>query len=170
MTDMQPPKYSLVEIERRWLVHPPHAAALAGLPCRVIEDTYLEGTRLRLRRIREPDGTAICKLGKKYGRRDAASEPVTNIYLSPEEYRVFSVLPGVRIDKRRYAIAGGAIDVYPSPRSLAVFEIEFASAQEAANYVPPDFAGEEITGVDEYSGAALAARFGVSAQVRPDAS
>lgn len=164
MADMQPPRYSLMEIERRWLVPAPSPAELATLPCRVIEDTYLDGTRLRLRSIRAPDGTVIHKLGKKYGRAGASSQPITNIYLSPEEYQVFCALPGARVVKQRYAVERGAIDLYPSPLSLAVFEIEFASEQEAADYAPPEFVGEEITGEGAYSGAALAARYAAGMQ------
>lgn len=159
MPDMQPPRYSLMEIERRWLVPAPCPVELASRPYRIIEDTYLDGTLLRLRCVREPGGAAIYKLGKKYGPHGASSQPITNIYLSPEEYRVFSALPGARVEKRRYAVENGAIDIYPAPLSLSVFEIEFPSGQAAADYVPPAFVAEEITGQEAYSGAALAIRF-----------
>lgn len=161
---MQPPKYALAEIERRWLVRVPCPLDLAALPFRDIEDTYLDGTLLRLRRVCEPGGTVIHKLCKKYGDSGASSQPITNIYLSPDEYRLLSALPGTRVAKRRHAVAGGAIDVYPAPLALAVFEIEFATEQAAADYVPPAFAGDEITGRADCSGAALAARFAAHAQ------
>lgn len=168
MADMQPPRYSLMEIERRWLVPAPYPAELAALPYRTIEDTYLDGTLLRLRSVREPGGAVTYKLGKKYDRRGTCSQPITNIYLSPEEYRVFSALPGARVEKRRYTVGTGAIDIYPSPFPLAVFEIEFASEQAASDYLPPDFVAAEITGQEAYSGAAIAARFAALAQERQD--
>jgi len=158
--DMKPPKYSLPEIERRWLVPDTGLAQLASRPYRIIEDVYVAGTLLRLRVVREPDGETIYKLCKKYGRRDALANPITNIYLTEEEHLVLSALPGACVRKRRHAMPEGAIDVYPAPLSLAIFEMEFDSEQAAANYIPPSFAGAEITDDDiAYAGDALALRF-----------
>ena len=55
-------KYAVVERERRFL--------LASLPDGVVStkqivDRYVTGTRLRLREVREDDGTVIRKLGHK---------------------------------------------------------------------------------------------------------
>lgn len=155
---LEPPKYSLPEIERRWLVPDAFLDTLAEEPYRVIDDTYIDHTLLRLRAIRAPDGSVVYKLCKKYGRRHALANPMTNLYLSADEYRVLSALGGARISKRRYAVAGGSVDVYRSPAPLGIFEIEFASESLAADYVPPAFVGREITDDDRYSGAALATR------------
>lgn len=155
---LEPPKYSLPEIERRWLVPDAFLDTLADAPYRVIDDTYIDHTLLRLRAIRAPDGSVVYKLCKKYGRRHALANPMTNLYLSADEYRVLSALGGARISKRRYAVAGGSVDVYRSPAPLGIFEIEFASESLAVDYVPPAFVGREITDDDRYSGAALATR------------
>lgn len=147
---MDQPKYSLLEIERRWRVDLSVLEDLSlGNPIE-IEDLYIEGTRLRLRRM---GGTY--KLCKKYGATEPGIEPITNIYLTDTEYQTFKALPGHRVKKQRYRIAGGSLDVY---ESLAIFEIEFASAEEAAAYLPPAFVAEEVTGQEEFSGASLAAR------------
>jgi len=156
---MKPPKYSLPEIERRWLVEPSRLPQLTRLPCRRIEDSYIEQSLLRLRRIEAPDGEVLYKLCKKYGRGDTLANPITNLYLSPDEYLALRALPGLRVHKQRYAVEGGAIDIYLSSPALAIFEIDFDSEQAAADYVPPHFAGREITHDSAYSGAALAARF-----------
>ena len=155
---MKPPKYSLPEIERRWLVLDAFRAELASRPYRIIEDVYLEGTLLRLRSMREPDGETIYKLCKKYGRRDSLANPVTNIYLSEAEHLALGALPGACVRKHRHAMPDGAIDIYPPPLSLAIFEMEFDSEAAAAEYVPPHFAGPEITDDIAYSGLALALR------------
>lgn len=153
------PKYAQVEIERRWLADLPAAGPLDGLPCHTIDDLYLTGTRLRLRRMEDAEGGAIYKFCKKYG-GEGCSEAITNLYLTEAEHQALSGLPGQRVRKRRYAVAGGALDVYGGVPQLAIFEIEFATEAEAADYQPPVFARVEITRDPAYSGAALAASRG----------
>ncbi len=102
-------------------------------------------------------GEKIYKLCKKYGKINVISEPITNIYLSELEYNLLKILPGAKITKRRYKLAGGNLDVFPEESKIApVFEIEFASEDDAQNYVPPEFVTIEITGNDALSGASLA--------------
>ena len=149
------PKYAQAEIERRWLADLSAAGPLDGLPCRTIEDLYIAGTRLRLRRMEDDAGAAVFKFCRKYG-GDGFSEPIANLYLAEAEHRVLSGLPGHCVRKRRYAIAGGALDVYGGVPPLAIFEIEFATVAEAAGYRPPAFARAEVTRDPAYSGVALA--------------
>lgn len=152
------PKYAALEIERRWLVDLEAIGDLANVPYRDIEDRYLADSRLRLRRIAHPDGVIVYKLGKKYGRRPAGSEPVTNIYLTRVEHEWLSVLPGAVALKRRYRVAGGALDIHRRPREgLAIFEMEFDGEPAARDYQPPSFVIREITGEPAFTGAALAA-------------
>lgn len=157
------PKYAHAEIERRWLVDLPAAGSLDGLPCRVIDDLYVADTRLRLRRMEDAASTVVFKFCKKYGGEDI-SEAIANLYLTEAEYRTLSRLPGQRVRKRRYAIAGGALDIYGGVSSLAIFEIEFATVAEAVRYRPPAFARVEVTRDPAYSGAALAVSRGVPAR------
>jgi len=151
------PKYALPEIERRWLVDPAALPPLDGLPYRLIEDVYLDGGRLRLRKVSASGLETTFKLGKKYPAPDAQPEPIVNIYLTAAEFAALAALPGRVSRKRRYAVGGGSLDVYehPSP-GLAVFEIEFGNAEAAARYTPPSFAVEEITRNPAHSGYALA--------------
>ena len=111
----QMPRYAIAEIERRWLVNATAIADLALVPFRRYEDLYIDGSRLRLRRITEPGGSKIFKLGKKYGKRSLLSEPMTTLYLDEAEYDRLRQLPGSAAWKRRYAIAGGSLDVYERP-------------------------------------------------------
>lgn len=155
---MAQPKYSLAEIERRWLVSADFLGSLENLPYRVVEDIYIANTRLRLRKMRSASGEPVYKLCKKYGRGASLANPMTNIYLSEEEYQALSVLTGSHVSKRRYAVAGGSIDVYAGAHVIAIFEMEFDSESDATYYVPPDFTGDEVTDLAQYSGAALASR------------
>jgi len=156
-TVTQGPKYSLPEFERRWQVP-------GGLPRdielghpRVIHDRYIRNTRLRLRKVRDPDGGVVLKLGKKYPSDDGGFERVVSVYLHESEFELLAALPAWEAGKRRYAVVGGALDEYLYPRQgLVVFEVEFDSEQAARDYQPPAFAGAEITGDASFSGFTIA--------------
>lgn len=153
------PKYAKFEVERRWLVEPGAAKSLKDGRAREIEDLYLPGTGLRLRKVSEPGVQSVFKLCKKYGKSSALCEGVTNLYLSEAEYLLLrSRLVGEPIKKVRYEVAGGALDDYGASQPQAIFEVEFSSEAEAATYTPPAFVGAEVTGNPAYSGARLAAR------------
>jgi CYTH domain-containing protein len=147
------PKYSLPEIERRWLVDLAQFGDLSRFSRREIEDLYIADSRLRLRRVSGPGVETVFKLGKKYGKRTKLSESITNLYLTEQEYSQLRSLPGSRIRKHRYALDRGSLDVYLDPRpGLAVFEIEFPDEPSAQAYQPPAFTTREITAEPEYSG------------------
>ena len=84
-------KYAVVERERRFL--------LARLPegilsTKQIVDRYVTGTRLRLREVREEDGTVIRKLGHKVRLSEGPTEVAcTNFYLNDQELAVLGALP-----------------------------------------------------------------------------
>jgi hypothetical protein len=134
---MSLPRYAALEIERRWLVDLSALDDLDNAPFRVIEDLYVAASRLRLRKITEQHGEAGFKLGKKYGKRSGLVEPIATLYLTEGEYRQLSSLPGFSVTKRRYSIAGGSLDLYPSSHSgVAIFELEFESEASAHSYFP----------------------------------
>lgn len=156
------PKYARMEIERRWLVDASAVCEVTDAPYRLIEDLYVTGSRLRLRKITDPSGNALFKFGKKYGKRSPLSEPVTTLYLSEVEYQQLARVAGFGASKRRYAIAGGSLDVYQRPRpGLMIFELEFDDEAAARRFRPPDFVTQEITGDAAFSGFALARGAGV---------
>jgi CYTH domain-containing protein len=151
------PKYAIAEVERRWLVELSDLGSLDGWPYYEIEDCYITGTRLRLRKVTGASGGPVFKLCKKYGRVTALSEPMTNLYLTEAEYNALSQLSGAVLKKRRYAISGGSLDLYAGPYAgLAVFEASFESEAAAAGYMPPRFVRAEVTHEVPYSGASLA--------------
>lgn len=95
-------KYAVVERERRYL--------LASLPEGVtstkdIVDRYLIGTRLRLREVREGDGTVVRKLGHKVRLNEGPGEVAcTNFYLDDEEWGLLAALPARTLRKKRYIV------------------------------------------------------------------
>ncbi len=150
------PKYSQPEIERRWLVAVDKAVRLPQVRAKKIEDKYLSGGRLRLRKVSEENCEPIFKLGKKYLRSEASPESVVSIYLTESEFKVFLALPGRGATKTRYSVQGGALDVYEHPsHEHAIFEIEFESERAAAEYLPPEFVREEVTFNEKYTGFGL---------------
>ena len=151
------PKYSAIEIERRWLVDLAAVGDLSLSPFREIEDLYVSGSRLRLRKIADSSGATTFKFGKKYGKRALSAEPVTNLYLTELEHRQLSALPGATTLKRRYSVAGGALDIYHRPNpGLAVYEVEFDDEASAQLFQPPHFVTREITAESSFSGVSLA--------------
>lgn len=151
------PKYSIDEIERRWLVSEDNARPLlTGTPLK-LTDKYLENTRLRLRQVNGGDQQTVFKLCKKYDNRNGPVESITNIYLNSDEYGLISRLPGTTVEKLRFRQSEGSIDVYRfRTGEVFIYEIEFTDAIVASAFRAPLFVNEEITGVEAYSGFALA--------------
>jgi hypothetical protein len=111
------PKYALAEVERRWLVFRGAVPDLSACVCRVVEDKYLAGGHLRVRSVREANGTKVCKLGKKYPSVVTGQAPVVSVYLSEPEASALWSLAGRFSRKQRYTLEGGA------RRSLAMLPI-----------------------------------------------
>lgn len=154
------PKYARLENERRFLVlRPPE---LAGAHVRLIEDVYLDGGRLRLRRITHFDGhPPEHKLCKKYGSADPASQPITNLYLTGQEHAALASLPGHALAKRRYTVDHGgralSVDVFEGPLvGLVICEAEAPTAEAVRALQFPPWTAREVTADPFFAGAALA--------------
>lgn len=87
-----------------------------------------------------------------------------NIYeISPEVYRALLPLTiGRQIEKSRfwYLLPDGhtaELDIYLGKNTgLVVVEVEFKSVEDANNFVPPDWFGEDISDKKEYKNSLLA--------------
>ena len=161
------PKYSHVERERRFLVDP---ARLPPLPaaCVLIEDGYITGTRLRLRRMTDSaTGEVALKLAKKYQSADPRARPMTNAYLPEAEHAIFALLEARPVTKRRYPVDGFGIDVFEGALAgLLLAEQEAPDAATLAALATPDWAIREVTGDPRYDGGALARLEGLDPQLR----
>lgn len=153
-------KYAWVEHERRWLC--------AAVPFdRVVSaeaftDLYVTGTQLRLREaIPLGGGPPMLRLGRKADVSPSV-RLLTSIYLSPEEFRLLSALPGNILRKTRHSLGriDGAdvfVDVFEGPLSgLVMAEAEFPDVESMARYPTPDFALREVTDDIRYTGGRLA--------------
>src|SRR5262245_64938384 len=99
-------KYARPERERRFL--------LAGLPSGSpvatvrIEDRYIEGTRLRLRKMTSIDRNGAMtgeqyKLAQKLPAPDGSPGLITNVYLSAAEHGRLAALPAGVLRKTRHS-------------------------------------------------------------------
>src|SRR5690606_23373767 len=71
-----------------------------------IVDRYVTGTRLRLREVRESDGTVIRKLAHKVRLGEGPAEVAcTNFYLNDEEWALLIALPATLLRKRRHIVS-----------------------------------------------------------------
>jgi CYTH domain-containing protein len=104
---------------------------------------------------------------RRLGRKadvDASTRLLTSIYLSPEEFRLLSELPGRRLFKVRHYLgevdgAEVSVDEFDGPlKGLVMAEAEFDTAEAMAAYAMPDFAFREVTHDPRYTGGELVHR------------
>lgn len=150
-------RYVALEREQRWL--------LQRLPMQrsdpaAIHDRYIDGTRLRLRRV-DHHGEIVLKLGQKVRLGDEAAECVrmTNIYLDEAEYQVFTALPAAELFKRRWRVMEGervfAVDEFTGRLAgLMLAELELSADEPRTS--PPSFASLEVTDDERFTGGSLA--------------
>ena len=149
------------EIERKFLITDSPTdlpAEVTDASSRVMRQGYLaeEGdVEVRLR-ITATAATLTVKAGQGL-QRDEVELPVT----TAEAEQLWPHTVGRRLDKRRYRVERDGhtieVDVYTGElRNLVVAEVEFPDATAAAQFTPPAWFGPELTGLREWSNAALA--------------
>jgi CYTH domain-containing protein len=156
-------KYARVERERRYLLRELPRGLKPNDPHTQITDNYVTGTRLRLRKVRDPRTNEwTLKLTQKHAPEppDFSRTLITNIYLSPYEYEVLSVFEGNEIRKNRYAYEHEgrrySVDVFLGPlRGLILAETEFETDEELDSFPLPEFAALEVTREETFTGARL---------------
>ena len=150
-------KYARAEIERRFLLAGvPHGEEVLAL--RRIEDRYLDGTRLRLRRIAERGCPAELKLTQKLAAPDGRGlqGALTTIYLSEAEHAVLAALPAAELSKSRLSIGPYGVDVFAGHLDgLVLAEVEFGSAAEAGAFSAAAFCHAEVTADGRFTGGEL---------------
>jgi hypothetical protein len=150
-------KYALVERERRFLL----AGSPVGVPTHqvLIEDRYLRGTRLRLRRMTdlgEPGFRLTHKLSQKIPSANGAPGLITTLYLSADEYTALLGIPADTLRKIRSSFPPLGVDVFEGPlHGLVLAEAEFETARDEANFHLPAEAVTEVTADVRFSGGRL---------------
>jgi CYTH domain-containing protein len=156
-------KYALVERERRYLLEDlPEGLSRADHHLQ-ITDNYITGTRLRLRKVRDPRTNKwIVKFTQKFApdRRDFSRTIITNTYLNALEAETLSIFAANEIRKNRYYFEFEgrrfSIDMFLGDLfGLVLAEISFDSDDEMEKFPPPPFALIEVTNNEMFTGGKL---------------
>lgn len=156
-------KYALVERERRYLLQDLPEGLSRTAHHLQITDNYLTGTRLRLRKVRDPQTNKwIVKFTQKFAPnpKDLSRTLVTNTYLNPSEYEVLSVFEANEIRKNRYKFefegSRFAVDMFIGDLlGLVLAQVSFETDEELERFVPPPFALAEVTNNETFTGGRL---------------
>jgi CYTH domain-containing protein len=148
-------KYAVVERERRYLV----ASVPEGVTgSKEILDRYVTGTRLRLREVREADGTVTRKLGHKVRLSEGPAEVAcTNLDLDDEEWTVLAALPARLLRKRRHVVQRDGLTVAIDEHEDGTLVAEIDDGDRPSPSVPGWLDVLEDVSTDErWTGARLA--------------
>jgi CYTH domain-containing protein len=156
-------KYALVERERRYLLQDLPEGLTRASPHLQITDNYVSGTRLRLRKVRDPQTNKwTVKLTQKFApnSEDSSRTIITNIYLNALEAEVFGMFQENEIRKNRYPFEFEgrkfSVDMFLGELfGLVLAEVNFATDEELDNYPRPPFAVADVTNNELFTGGRL---------------
>lgn len=151
--------------ERRFLL-PSLPRALAQGVAALIEERYIAGTGLNLRRTMTPGARSagygpVLTLGQRVRAGSRRSERITlTDRLTPEEYAALARLPAEVLVWRRYEVQLSSrrcgVDVFSGElKGLVVAEARFPAPEESATFAPPVYAVAEVTGDERFAEWAL---------------
>lgn len=156
-------KYARVERERRYLLPDlPEGLTRADLHLQ-ITDNYITGTRLRLRKVREPRTNMwTVKFTQKFAPNpdDLSRTIITNTYLNALEAETLSVFNSNEIRKNRYYFEFDgrrfAVDMFLGDLfGLVLAEVVFDTDEEMDEFAKPAFALADVTDDPVFTGGRL---------------
>lgn len=156
-------KYARVERERRYLLQDLPEGLTRADPHLQITDNYITGTRLRLRKVREPRSNKwTVKFTQKFAPNpdDLSRTIITNTYLNALEAETMSVFNSNEIRKNRYYFEFEgrrfAIDMFLGDLfGLVLAEASFDTDEELDRFEKPEFALADVTNDPVFSGGRL---------------
>lgn len=156
-------KYARVERERRYLLQDLPEGLTRASPHLQITDNYLTGTRLRLRKVRDPQTNKwTVKLTQKFppDAEDFSRTIITNIYLNALEAETLAVFDANEIRKNRYPFEFEArkfsVDMFLGDLfGLVMAEVSFETDEDLDNFSRPSFAIAEVTNNELFTGGRL---------------
>ena len=167
-------KYALIERERRFLLEDlPEGLSRADSHTQ-ITDNYIAGTRLRIRKVRDPRTNKwIVKFSQKFAPepQDFSRTIITNTYLNALEAETLSVFNTNEIRKNRYQyeLDGRtfSIDMFLGDLfGLVMAEVSFETDEEMKEFKAPLFAIAEVTNNELFTGGRLSEL--TFADIRPE--
>jgi CYTH domain-containing protein len=156
-------KYARVERERRYLLQDlPEGVSRADHHLQ-ITDNYISGTRLRLRKVRDPRTNKwVVKFTQKFApdTHDFSRTTITNTYLNPIEADTLAIFEANEIRKNRYHFEFEgrqfSVDMFLGDLfGLVLAEVSFENDDELNNFSPPPFALAEVTNNELFTGGRL---------------
>ena len=156
-------KYARVERERRYLLQDlPEGLTRADLHVQII-DNYITGTRLRIRKVRDPRTNKwTVKFTQKFAPEptDFSRTIITNIYLNALEAETLSVFGANEIRKNRYPFdfegRKFSVDMFLGDLfGLVLAEVSFETDEELESFPKPPFAIADVTNNEIFTGGRL---------------
>ena len=156
-------KYARVERERRYLLQDLPEGLSRVDDHLQITDNYITGTRLRIRKVREPRSNKwVVKFTQKFAPdpSDLSRTIITNTYLNAIEADTLSVFNSNEIRKNRYYFDYDgrkfSVDMFLGDLfGLVTAEVSFDSDEEMDNFPKPPFALADVTNNELFSGGKL---------------
>ena len=156
-------KYARVERERRYLLQNLPEGLTRADPHLQITDNYITGTRLRIRRVREPRTNKwTVKFTQKFAPdpADFSRTIITNIYLNALEAETLAVFDANEIRKNRYSFAFEgrkfSVDMFLGDLfGLVLAETSFETDEKLDSFVKPAFVLSEVTNNQLFTGGKL---------------
>lgn len=157
-------KYARIERERRYLLQELPEGMSRADPHVQITDNYLTGTRLRLRKVRDPRTNKwIIKFTQKFAPnpQDFSRTIITNTYLNALEVETLSLFDDaneIRKNRYRFTYDGRefSVDMFLGDLfGLILAEISFESDDELDSFPMPPFAVADVTNHELFTGGKL---------------
>ena len=158
-------KYARIERERRYLLEDlPEGMTRADHHLQ-ITDNYITGTRLRLRKVREPRSNKwTVKFTQKFAPNpeDLSRTIITNTYLNALEAETFSSLFNsneIRKNRYHFEFEGRkfSADMFLGDLfGLVLAEVSFETDEELDNFPAPSFTLADVTNEPLFTGGKLA--------------
>ena len=157
-------KYAQVERERRYLLRDLPEGVTRADPHLQITDNYMTGSRLRLRKVREPRTNKwTVKFTQKFtpNPKDFSRTIITNTYLNALEAEVLStVFNSNEIRKNRYPFEFEgrkfSVDMFLGDLfGLVLAEVSCETDEELDQFRKPSFALADVTNEELFTGGRL---------------
>jgi CYTH domain-containing protein len=158
-------KYARLERERRYLLQDLPEGLTRADPHLQITDNYLTGTRLRIRKLRDPRTNKwTVKFTQKFAPNpaDFSRTIITNIYLNALEAETLAVFDANEIRKNRYSFEFEgrkfSVDMFLGDLfGLVLAERNFETDEELDSFAKPPFAVADVTNNELFTGGKLCA-------------
>jgi CYTH domain-containing protein len=156
-------KYARMERERRYLLQDLPEGLTRADPHLQITDNYISGTRLRIRKMRDPRSNKwTVKFTQKFAPNpvDFSRTIITNVYLNALEAETLAMFDANEIRKNRYSFEFEgrrfSVDMFLGDLfGLVLAEVSFETDDELESFAKPPFAIAEVTNHKLFTGGEL---------------